>query len=190
MSLSSQEAQASLAEAEQARRRSAQLYGYRKASTHLIMWGLIWVVGYSCINLVPKYEGYIWDVLVAGGILGSMYLGRRGRHAAGACEDGKGSYAWRAGGLGLIALLFISATYAIMWPVHGPQFAAYPALITGTIYAGVGLWVGLRYVVAGALVIAATLFGFFYIHEPMYYYWMAVVGGGSMILAGFWFRTV
>ncbi len=188
MSLSSHEAQASLAEAEQARRRSAQLYGYRKASPHLIMWGLIWVVGYSCINLLPKYEGYIWDALVVAGILGSIYLGRSSHRYAGV--ESKGPYAWRAGAIGILALTFISSTYAIMWPVHGSAMAAYPALITGTIYAGVGLWLGVRYVVTGALVIGFTMFGFFYLPAATYFYWMALVGGGSMILAGAWFRRV
>jgi len=187
MSLSSQEAQASLAEAEQARRRSAQLYGYQKASPHLILWGIIWVIGYSGSALIPNYDGYLWDGLIVLGILGSVYFGRRCQQEVGGTK--KGPYAWRAGAVGFIAVFFIMATYAIMWPVHGAQMAAYPALITGTIYAAVGLWLGLRYVVTGALVVTFTLFGYFDIHGVWYLYWMAAVGGGSMILAGFWFRA-
>lgn len=188
MSLSSQEAQASLAEAEGARRRSAELYGYRKASSHLIMWGTIWVFGYGGTGFAPDRSNLIWGVLVPLGILGSVILGRCTKRFAG--SDAKSSYAWRAGILGLLICLFVGATYTVMWPVPGAAFAAYPALITGFAYSVVGLWVGLRYLVTGALVIALTMFGFFEIPGIDYLYWMAVVGGGSMILAGFWFRRV
>jgi hypothetical protein len=184
MPLSSEEALASLAEAENARRRSAQLYGYTKASPHLIMWGIIWVLGYGGTGLSHQNADYIWAALVTIGICGSVYFGRRSSRYG--CQEHP--YAWRAGALAMIILFFVGATYTVMWPVYGPQLCAFPALITGTVYAGVGLWAGMRYVVTGILVLALTLFGFFFVHEIEY--WMAFIGGGSMILAGIWFRKV
>jgi hypothetical protein len=187
MTLSSEEAKAHLTQAESAGRRSAQLYGYRKASPHLILWGAIWVLGYGGTALSPHYANLIWAVLVLAGVIGGAWIGRMST-AWGRDEAGRTPKSWRLVSLAAIAVFFVFATYAVMWPVHGAQCAAYPALITGTVYAAVGLWTGLRYVVTGILVVALTLFGFYYLHDYIFW-WLAFVGGGSMMLAGFWFRT-
>jgi len=185
MSLSSKEAAETLSDVEQAARRSARAFGYRKSSPYLILWGVIWAAGYAGTDLQPHYANLIWLVLVTIGGGVSAYLSRCERAAATARYEG----GWRA--LGLIALFsaFMAATYAIMWPVHSLQFAAFPALLVGAIYCGVGLWLGLRFVITGALVMALTLVGFFFL--PDYFLlWMACVGGGGLILAAFWLRTV
>jgi hypothetical protein len=62
--------------------------------------------------------------------------------------------------------------------------------LTGAIHAALGLWVGLRYFVVGVLVMALALFGFYMIHGDLLLLWMAFLGGGALILSGFWFRTV
>jgi hypothetical protein len=187
MTLSSKEAKAHLSEAESAGRRSAQLYGYRKASPHLMLWGAIWVLGYGGTALSPHYANLIWAVLVLAGVAGGAWIGRCSA-TWGWGEAGRSPKSWRMVSLAAIAVFFVMATYSIMWPVHGAQVAAYPALITGTVYAAVGLWTGVRYVVTGILVVALTLFGFYHLQEYILW-WLAVVGGGSMMLAGFWFRT-
>ena len=183
MTLSSEEAAKTLSQAEDARKRSAELYFYHRSSPHLILWGIIWVLGYGGTGLFPSYSGYLWDGLVLIGVACGFYIGRcRGSTA--------GPKAWRLVALAVIIIFFVSATYRIMQPHFARQFCAYPALITGSVYLAVGLWSGLRYVVAGVAVVALTLFGFYFITPHLYFFWMAVVGGGSMILAGLWFRTV
>jgi len=184
MSLSSKEAAASLSQVEEASRRSSQLYFYHRSSPHLIMWGIIWIIGYGGTGLFPLYSNPLWAVLVLIGCGGGVILGRCSK------PDGikSGPYAWRFAALWAVILFFVFATYAILQPQHGRQFAAYPALITGSVYMAVGLWSGLRYVISGMVVVALTLVGFFYI-EPIFF-WFAAVGGGAMILTGLWFRTV
>lgn len=186
MSLSSQEAQASLAEAEQARRKSAEVYFYRRSSPHLIMWGGIWILGYGGCQYFPDDSNLIWGPLIALGVIGGILIGRRS--AGDACAWGH-QLSWRMPALTALIIFFVFGTYAILAPTHGAQYAAYPALITGTAYSAVGLWVGTRYLVTGILVMALTLVGYFYLQEYILL-WLAFVGGGSMILAGFWFRTV
>jgi len=184
MSLTSKEAAESLAQAEQARRRSAELYHYSRAAPHLIMWGCIWVVGYSGTYLLPNYSDWLWAALVLGGGFGGILIGRQ-------CPDSSARpLSWRFFALIVVAVTFVFSTYAVMSPVHGAQCAAYPALLTGAIYCAVGLWVGLRYIITGIAVMALTLGGYFTIHDATILLWMAFVGGGAMILAGFWFRTV
>jgi hypothetical protein len=124
---------------------------------------------------------WIWGPLILAGCIGGYVISR------GSCTTSRGG--WRVFGVACIALLFIAATYTIMWPVYGPQLAAFPALLTGTVYAGVGLWLGTRYLISGLAIIALTMGGFLFLHEHMLL-WMAFVGGSGMILAGIWFRKV
>jgi len=180
MSLTSKEAAETLSDAEAAARRSAQIYSYRKASPHLILWGAVWVIGYAGTDLFPAYDNWIWGPLIVVGCAAGLWIGQR-THRTG------GPRGWRMLVLAAIALLFVFSTYAIMHPTHGPQFAAFPALLTGAVYMGVGLWFGFRYVAAGVLVIALTLTGFYFLHQHILL-WMAFVGGGAMMLTGLWFR--
>jgi len=189
MSLTSKEAAETLSDVERASRRSAQAFGYSKASPHLILWGLIWVVGYSATDLYPQFANFIWGGLIVIGTLAAFLIGK-----ANASRDTANVAKGPAIGLRLfgsvaLILVFMGATYAIMGPIHGLQPAAFPALLIGTIYCGVGLWGALRFLVVGVLVIALTLFGYFALSEH-FLLWMAFVGGGALILAGFWFRQV
>ncbi|MDE1985472.1 MAG: hypothetical protein KGL29_09410 [Alphaproteobacteria bacterium] len=185
MSLSPQEAASTLSDVERAARRSGQAYGYRKASPHLIVWGLIWVVGYATTDLRMEYANIVWPVLTVLGVALSTYVGR--------CESiqGGGRYrsSWRVLGLVALAIIFIGATYSIMGHVSGPQQGAFIPLLVGTVYAGMGLWLGPRFLVTGLAVIVLTLGGYFYLQEH-FLLWQAVVGGGALILAGLWLRTV
>jgi hypothetical protein len=183
MPLTSKEAAESLAQAEQARRRSAQIYSYSRSAPHLIMWGAIWVVGYSLTDLFPHRSGWIWLVLMLIGVIGGAIIAHQ-------CPRREhGPLAWRMFAVAAVAVFFVFATYTIMSPVHGVAAATFPALLTGSLYTAIGLWAGLRYVIAGIVVLAATMGGYFFLQEHILL-WMAFVGGGSMMLAGFWFRKV
>jgi hypothetical protein len=187
MSLSSEEAQASLNQVADAERRSSQLYFYHCSSPHLIMWGIIWIIGYGGTGLFPHYANLLWLGLIVIGCIGGMVIGQRHKdgHLLSAPKT------WRFGALWAIILFFVLSTYAILHPTDGRQFCAFPALITGCVYMAIGLWRGLRYVISGAVVTALTLFGFFYIDQFFATaLWFAVVGGSAMILTGLWFRTV
>ncbi|MGA7711044.1 MAG: hypothetical protein WCA81_04020 [Rhizomicrobium sp.] len=189
MSLTSKEAAETLSDVERASRRSAQAFGYRKASPHLILWGLVWVAGYSATDLYPQFANYIWAGLVFVGVVGSYLIGK-----ATASRDAASAAKSRAIGLrmfGLVGIvwIFMAATYTMFQPTHGIQFAAFPSVLIGALYCGAGLWAGLRFIVVGALVIALTLVGY-YLLSAHFLLWMAFVGGGALILAGFWFRQV
>jgi hypothetical protein len=150
------------------------------------MWGSIWVLGYGGTGLAPEYSNWLWTALMICGIAGGLML-RRDRVAD--CR-GSGFKPWRMPVLFATIILFVFTTYTIMEPHHAKQVCAFPALITGMAYVALGLWMGIRYVIAGIAVVTLTMFGFFYIPTYWYFFWMALVGGGAMILSGIWFRTV
>ncbi len=63
MSLSPQDAAAALHDIQAAERRSATLHGYRQGAPHLILWGVLWALGYGQTDLRPAYAQTIWAVV-------------------------------------------------------------------------------------------------------------------------------
>jgi hypothetical protein len=175
MPLSPQEAAQSLEDVRQTEQRSAEAYGYQIASNHLILWGLVWLIGYGATDLRPDLANIVWPVLMLLAISASFFMPKSGKRN------------WRWAALVPIVFVFIAATYAVMWPVSGAQQGAFIPLMVAAIYSGVGLWAGLRYLAIGVALAALTLGGFFFLHMH-FLLWMAVVGGGALIVTGLWFR--
>ncbi len=183
MPLSPQDAAAALSDIAQAERRSATLYNYRQGSPHLILWGVLWAAGYGLTFLWPAYAQTIWAIVVPAGIAGGFVIFRMARTGA------QHSSGWRYGAIAAILFMYFFATFFVMAPVSGRQVGAFVPLFVAAAYGMGSLWLGPRYAFAGAAVAALTLAGFVFLgaYFPL---WMAGVGGGALILAGFWLRRV
>jgi hypothetical protein len=179
MSISRDDALTALNEVERAEARSLDTRVYRTTGIMLIGWGVVWMVCYSLSALKPHWAGAVWIVGDVAGVLFSFAVRRRrgGRSAVSA---------WRWVVVGLAIFLFFSATYRVL-PVRSAASAAvFPALLVCLTYAIAG---GLRF--TRMLWIAAALFiltmGGFYLFSPFtLMLWMAGVGGGALVLGGFW----
>lgn len=184
MSLTPNEAASALRDIEATGRRSGQAFGYRLSAPHLIIWGLVWVIGYGGTDLVPHLANALWPTVVILGTIASLVTGTLlGR----ASKAGSSKDSWRYGLLVVVFWVFLIATYNLMHPGPREQGAFVPLAIAA-IYAGVGLWLGVRYVALGAAIAALTMFGFFEIQQH-FNLWMAAVGGGGLIVAGLWMRS-
>ena len=181
MSLTPNEAANTLRDIEATGRASSQAFGYRHSGKHLIIWGLVWVAGYSAMDFFPRYAGPIWLTLSILGALAASFVGSRDK-----ANNRRNNL--QILGLVAVAIAFVIATDTIMWPVNVAQQAAFIPLLAAAAYTAVGLWEGPRWIVAGVVLAALTLGGFFYIHEHFSLY-MGAVGGGSLILAGLWMRS-
>jgi len=189
MSLSQDQAAESLKEIDRTRRRSAQAWSYAHSSPFFIMWGVIWMVGYTATDFYPHYAGALWTVLMIVGFLGQMGIGRH-RARGGQLHPGMNRYAGlRMLGSFLAIFGFVAATYAVFGHVGWKQQASFVPLLTALFYVLIGLWAGTRFVITGIAVAALTLGGFFYLPSH-FLLWMAAVGGGALVLAGVWMRTV
>jgi len=188
MSLSQDQAAESLKEIDRTSRRSALAYSYASASPHLILWGLIWMVGYSASDLSPNVTGHHWMALLVIGIAVGLLIGRRQR-LSGLSQ----SMPHHPGPRFLVTFfaigLFITATYAIFGHAGPRQQAAFVPLIVALIYSVMGIWKGPRFLVMGIAIAALTLGGFFFLKEH-FLLWMAVVGGGALVLGGLWLKTI
>ena len=117
------EAQEALRDIQQTGRASATARGYQRASPHLILWGVIWAVGYGLSYARPQY-GLVWPALVVIGTIASFWLGWKSKPA------GAGGYDWRYGATALAVFLFITAVFAVMPPQSVKQLCAFfPILV-------------------------------------------------------------
>jgi hypothetical protein len=179
--ITTREATDALREAATTERRSAESYSYSRSAPFLILWGLIWMAGYGGMAVLPEQQaGWLWFALAAVGTGISIWLGN-----ARAKERGRSG--WRIGVLVVIAFAFTSALFSILPPTNELQVGAFSPLLLSAIYAAIGLWQGLRFVLVGAFLAAITLGAYFFLKD-FFFVWMALAGGGSLLLTGLWMR--
>lgn len=181
MTLSPNEAADALRDISSTERRSFSAYGYKSAAPFLILWGLLWMVGYGGTDLWPVQSGNLWLAVVVVGSVISTILGMRMKPKAARRID------WRFFGTWVSALGFISSMLVVVGKVNDAQVGALIPLFFAWIYVVMGVWMGWRFALAGIALAALTLGGFFYIHQH-FLLWMAFVGGGTLIATGLWLR--
>lgn len=193
MNLSPDDASGALAAIDAADRRVRQVVWYRHASPFLILWGLVWLVANAVTDLWPRFAGLAWLVGGAGGVGFSAVLAYLQIRRRAVVHDQPQADRARSGRamllLGLTVAAFFPAMFAVLGPLSAQQRNAFISLFWAFAYMAAGSWVGLRLFVTGAVTAAAILIGYFFVREH-FYLWMAVCGGGSLLLAGFWFRKI
>jgi hypothetical protein len=187
MPVSPTEAQDALRDISATAQASAMSFGYRMASPHFILWGVIWVIAWSASYFDPT-QNWVWLVLDAVGIAGSFYLGRRAaRHTNAGAQRGR--WGLKFGGSVVAIAAFVAAFFAVMPPSNPLQIGAFFPLLVALLYSLAGLWANAtRLVLIGIGIALLTLIGFFWLPQ-LFLLWMAVVGGGALIFAGLWLRT-
>ena len=130
--------------------------------------------------LPEQQAGWLWLALSVVGTGISIWLGN-----ARAKERGRNG--WRIGVLVAIAFVFVSALFSILPPTNELQVGAFSPLLLSAIYAAIGLWRGLRFVLLAVFLAAITLGAYFFLKD-FFFVWMALAGGGSLLLTGLWMR--
>ncbi|HJR55143.1 MAG TPA: hypothetical protein VJ798_01080 [Rhizomicrobium sp.] len=172
------EAAAMLKTAEASRRHSIETHRYRLLSPYLYLWGVTCIFAYGMFAMVPGWFDPGFPLSILGAILGSVALSmKRGK------EQGLG---WRVFASFFLVWAFSVALFSILSP-DPRQLTAYLPLLFGALITGFGFWLGMRYVVLGLVLGAASLLGFHQLGD-YFHAWMAMVAGGSLLLAGFWLQ--
>ncbi len=181
MSLSPSEANDALRDIRKTEQASSTTYGYRIASPHLILWGVIWMIGYGATWLKPQWW-VVWPVLGVAGMAANFWIGRASRAV-------RSGFDWRYAATALMVFLFIAAVFAILPPANGLQIGAFVPILVALFYGLIGVWGhSPRMLATGIAIGALTLGGYFWL-QPLFLPWMAVVGGGGLVLGGIWLRT-
>lgn len=182
MPISQQEAAQALKDITRTERRSVSLQGYQMTWPHLVLWGVIWFVGYGGMALHVTWP-YLWPVLSAGGSIASFYIGYT------LSRERAKSMDWRYAATFFAIFFFIAAIFAIMPPQHEAQYAAFFPILVSLYYALIGIWTrGLRMLALGILLAVITIIGFFFL-PTNFELLMAIVGGGGLVLGGLWLRS-
>ncbi len=180
MMISKQEARTALTDAENAARRSRELYGYSRSAPYCFIWGAAWFLGYMGQAVLPDAEvAWTWPIVLITAAGGCAVVGlsqkRRGGRTMGKV--------WL---LFVVIYAFSFSLFAVFRP-SGLQIGAYWPLLCAALYAGSGLWAGVRYLIVGVILAVLTLFAFFELRDQFYTV-MAIAGGGSLVLTGLWLR--
>ncbi len=177
MTLSSQQAAASLDDIARTEKRSRELSCYQQGAPYLLLWGLIWIVGYLASALLPRHAAFAWLLLNVAGLIGTALLRWRSGRA----------WSWRFPILVIVVFSFIAGTYLILPPAHPVQYGAFPPLVVALGYALIGIWGLPRFLWLSAAIFALTLGGYLWL-QPWFAFWMAGVGGTSLLIGSVWLR--
>jgi hypothetical protein len=180
MSISREEAALALSEIDQTTARSRDMKSYRIAGPILMVWGVIWAVGYCAMGVLPLRQwGWIWLVLDVLGIALQLIMQRRYGGATGR--------SWKPAAATLAIIGFVAVTQYFFHASSPGPYLIYPGLVCGLVYMLLGLWRMPRLAWIGMAMFAASLAGIYLIHQGLTY-WMAAVGGIGLFLGGLWLR--
>lgn len=181
MTLTQTEAEAALRDVKSAEQRSALLRGYQSASPHLMIWGVVWAIGYTIDYVAPAWQNRGWIALIVLGTTAGIFASRADRSGE------RANVGWKFFGIFISIFLFISGSMAVMAPTDPRQVGAFIPMIVAVIYATIGVLGAPRMIFAGGAIWALTLIGYFEL-PAIFSLWMAGVGGGALILGGLWLR--
>jgi len=184
------EAAESLRDVERVSRRTHVASAYALASPHLILWGLVWVAGYTGTGLTaPEQWGWVWLPGIVAGSVGSAILGRRATRSGAAKASGSTNPTARSLLMALTIMLFMGSVYLVFKPTSPLPYLVFPALIMAATYALIGTFGLPRFTWIGAGVFAAVMLGYL-LAPALMPFWLAAAGGGGLILGGLWMRTI
>lgn len=184
MVLTKDEAAAALADIETTARRSGMLKGYRIGGPILMLWSVIWALGYLNMGLLPpSWWGWTWLGLDAVGAIGSVLLAQRVKVQAGVAGKGDTNSLRMIGGMAVV-MIFVSAVFSVLRPTDPAGYVAFPGLLVGAIYAGVGVFLARRYLLIGGVMFALTLIGFYGFKDYLAF-WMASASA-ALFVSGVW----
>jgi hypothetical protein len=194
MSVSPAEARDALRAVAQTSLRSAQSTGYRNAAPFLMVWGVIWMLGYGAPALSPSLPNtWVWLVLDAIGFGATMLLtyrlSRVAKTPTGAIMPCDAARVRKVLAMIVINVVFIVATFVVMRPTEPAQFQVFPVLVLGLVYGLFGVLQLPNLAWVGAVPAMAGLLAFFYLQAylPLV---IAVFGGGALLVGGLLMRRL
>lgn len=187
--ISRSEATEALHDVERVHRRTSVSGAYAKASPHLLLAGIIWVVGYVATGLTgPPQWALIWAPLAALGALGSFVIAYTSRMPNGGNPIGRVVHASHLLWMIATLMVFMASTFLLFQPRTPTPYLAFPALLMALVYVMVGSFGLPRFRWIGVGIFALMVVGLSVARESIAF-WIAAAGGGGLILGGLWLRT-
>lgn len=182
------EAQASLAEIDRVIDQTRKIIAHGSTAPILMLWGVIWIVGFADTQFYPDNAGRLWWLLNIAGMAATFALSVWRRSIKSPASNlifvcwcvliGYGA---------LWCLLLVPWVLPGMARVHVPplgvRLPAFFCTVAMCGYVIMGLWLSRLILWIGLVVTAITVIGY-YALPSWFYLWMAVFGGGSFLAAG------
>lgn len=185
MTVTRDDAASALRDVDRAERQSRTLFQYTTGSPYLLLWGSLWIVAGALGALSPENVGLGWAAVDAIGLAGTACLAVVQGRRFGKKGDRTGTY--RFLGAAVVLAAFITMTFAVFAPVSGGEIQTFIVLLVAAVYGLVGCWHGLRFAAVGAALAGLAVSAFYYAPAHLAYI-VPCLGGGALILAGFWMR--
>lgn len=184
MTVNADEASALLKDIAGTERRTREFLVYARAGDYLILWGVIWLFGYSASNFTGARTHEMWIVLNAMGLAATLLIIFRANRRL-------GSTVARTLLVRPLVAFAALAAFGVLWIVLGKlggreQSAFWPTY-TGTLLFVFGLWTGRALSFFAALIVLLTLAGYFW-SGAWFDLWIALTCGSALIAGGFWLR--
>lgn len=186
MNITPSEAEEALASIQKIMKKTRHSISSSGAYKFLILWGVTWLIGFLNSQFLPgDLAGNIWIGLdiIAGFI--SAFIGirlNRGIRSSSPSTTGK-----RIGLFWLILFLYCFLFILIANPIDGKQLAMYIILVVTLGWIAMGLLLSFVSVWWGLALVALACLGYFFL-PGIFFLLMAILGGGGMIVLGFYIR--
>lgn len=163
---------------------------YTKVAPYFIIWGAVWLIANSAVDLLPANKGWAWPVTAGLGMVASALTGwLQSRRRLTSPESQRfGQLMARRFCFTFLAVGgYTFAVSAVVAPLDAREINALISLFWAFGYTLIGVWLGWRMTAVGVLLAALILFGYFEL-QSHYFLWMGVIVGGALLLAGLWLR--
>jgi hypothetical protein len=188
------EARFALEEIDRVGRHIRKTIGTGRAAPMLILWGSIWVVGFTGQQFLP-HSYRLWLGLDAVGIAISFFSRWNRSTPIKHPHNARIGFSWMI--LFIFAGLWCSLispwemSHADAWSAYAPFMERKMALLWVTVcmfaYMIMGLWLDRFFLWLGGIVTLLALVGYFFIRD-YFFLWIAIAGGGSLIASGVFIR--
>jgi hypothetical protein len=182
MTVDREEASALLSDVRGIEERVRQILIYSRIGDYLILWGAIWLIGFTCNYFARSWSNVLWLGLEMAGVLGTLFIAR----ATTRREKNSLFLLARAATSVIAVIAFGSFWVRLLGMGWREEVTFWPTLLTFILFL-VGLWAGRAVAIWAAIVFALSLTGYFVAGNYLHL-WMAIVVGGAMIAGGFWLR--
>ncbi len=143
----------------------------------LIIWGIVWLVGFLGSQFLGEAQGYLWLVLDVFGIVGTAVVILKSRSQVRSTHGKKIGIFW------LILFVYGALIFWIAGPIQGDNYLLFITILVSFGYVVMGLWFSPPLLYIGLSITALALVGWQLI--PAYLgAWLALVGGGGLIASG------
>ena len=192
MDIPSQKARESLVEvgtaAEHTRRAVASTRAMYSSDV-LILWGVIWIIGFTILHLQTAWAGYVFAALSAAGLIATViWVSKKRPTRAPVRSSVSKKMFWRIFWFWVLLNPYIFAWLLILSPHNKLQVCAFVCTVGMFGFSVLGLWFDKLFIVGLGLAVTAAILLSYLLAPSSFYLLMVPTGGGTMLGTGLYFR--